>query len=351
MYNIIDDFSLKGHNTFGLECVATKFAEYSNEKDLPSLWSEIEDLRLPAFHIGEGSNILFTGRYEGVVVSSNILDLEMIPTGGGEVSITAGAGIKLDNLIERCCDAGLWGLENLSLIPGTVGASVVQNVGAYGRDASDSVSRVRVFDTHLKRFLTLAPEECQFGYRTSMFKQPVNKGRYVVVNVTYRLSALPEPHLDYGNLGAMLKDRNELSPVDVRNAVIEVRRTKLPDPAEIGSAGSYFTNPVVSREQFDELLMKSQKLWGAYVSVPHWETDNGVKISAAWMLDRLGWKGRKIGGAMVWPSQPLVIVNADGKATVADIISLEKSIVSDVESQLGVTLRPEVEKVPLVYKS
>ncbi|MDE6278795.1 MAG: FAD-binding protein, partial [Paramuribaculum sp.] len=152
MYNIIDDFSLRGHNTFGLECVAAKFAEYTDEKDLPSLWSEIEDLRLPAFHIGEGSNILFTGRYEGVVVSSNILDMEMIPTGGGEVSITAGAGIKLDNLIERCCDAGLWGLENLSLIPGTVGASVVQNVGAYGRDASDSVLKVRVFDTQSKRF-------------------------------------------------------------------------------------------------------------------------------------------------------------------------------------------------------
>ncbi len=346
MYNILTDFSLRGHNTFGLDAVASEFAEYTDERDLPSLWGELEDLQLPVFHIGEGSNILFTGRVEGVVVSSNILDMEMIPSGGGIISLTAGAGIKLDNLIERCCDAGLWGLENLSLIPGTVGASVVQNVGAYGRDASDSVVSVRAFDTLTKRFVTLSPDDCQFGYRTSMFKQPANKGRYVVVNVTYRLSSIPEPHLEYGNLDALLKDRREFNPVDVRNAVIDVRRAKLPDPAETGSAGSYFTNPVVSREEFDEMLRKSQALWGPDIKVPHWETDNGVKISAAWMLDRLGWKGRKIGGAMVWPSQPLVIVNADGNATADDIISLERAIVADVETRLGITLRPEVEKIP-----
>jgi UDP-N-acetylmuramate dehydrogenase len=246
--------------------------------------------------------------------------------------------VEWDHFVSETCRHGLWGAENLSLIPGEVGAAAVQNIGAYGVEIKDILSGVVAFDLQERRKVKFSREECRYGYRDSLFKQPGSKGRYVITSVLLRLSRKPAPRLDYKGIREALEGREPQSPQEVREAVIRIRRAKLPDPEEIGSAGSFFKNPVVSREEFARISPDG--------SAPHYDLPDGtVKVPAAWMIDRCGFKGATEGGAAVYEKQPLVIVNQSGTATPQEVLALEQRIINGVRERFGVTLHPEVEHI------
>lgn len=341
------DFDLRSRNTFGLPCIAAQWVEYSSREDIPAVAAML-DGDAPHLLLGGGSNILFTSPvYPGVVAHSNILTVDAEVLDGGRVRVTAGSGVTMDRLVERTCSAGLWGLENLSLIPGEVGASAVQNVGAYGCEAGDLIEKVEAFDTVTHRFVTFTAAECGFAYRHSLFKTPEAKGRYIIAAVSFILSSKPAPRLGYGNLAAAFADGRDITPMAVREEVIATRNSKLPDPSVAGSAGSYFTNPQVPQAVFEAVKSKAEAMFGPDVRMPHFILPDGrVKIPAAWLIDRAGLKGAVEGGAGLWPTQPLVIANMSGHCTASDIITLEQRVVATVESTFGVHLVPEVEKAP-----
>ena len=312
------------------------YLEYDNVADLEAL--DFDSLPRPLLSIGEGSNLLFTRDFPGTVLCSKISYVKFFDLGLDEVPVAAGAGVKFDDLCARMCAEGLWGLENLSLIPGTAGAAAVQNIGAYGVEFKDIASGVSCFDIEKRSKCSFKVEECAYGYRDSFFKWPENKERYIITGVLLRLSRKPAPRLDYGALRSFFPEGDPASPQEVREAVIRTRREKLPDPLEIGSAGSFFKNPVVPREHFEAIAAAEEG------TVPHYDLPDGsVKIPAAWMIDRLGFKGKRLGGAAVHEKQPLVLINATGDASAADILALEKEICDAVEQRFGIRLHPEVE--------
>ncbi len=232
----------------------------------------------------------------------------------------------------------LCGSENLSLIPGEVGVAAVQNIGAYGVEVKDIISGVVAFDLQERKKVKFTREECRYGYRDSLFKQPEAKGRYVVTSVLFRLTRKHSPRLEYKGVRDALAGQDPLTPQAVRDAIIRIRRQKLPDPEEIGSAGSFFKNPVVSREDFARISPDG--------SAPHFDLPDGlVKVPAAWMIDQCGFKGATEGGAAVYEQQPLVIVNASGQASPQEVLSLEQRIINGVRERFGVTLHPEVEHI------
>ncbi|MCM1519232.1 MAG: UDP-N-acetylmuramate dehydrogenase [Lachnoclostridium sp.] len=306
-----------------------KFTEVADLEEIRRMVADEERLLV----IGAGSNLLFTGNFDGTVLSPEIDYLAFTDDG-----VTAGAGVVMDELIAECCRRGLWGLENLSGIPGKVGASVVQNVGAYGVEVKDAVEHVYVYDLATGRHDRLEARECSFGYRDSVFKHLTGK---IVTAVTYRLSREARPRLDYGNLRQKLEGVSDLPPGDVREAVIAIRDTKLPDPKKTGSAGSFFKNPVITARQFEALQQKI-----GISDIPHYINPDGrIKVPAAWLIERAGWKGHSEGNAGVWHLQPLVIVNLTGYATPQEILSLEERIVSSVKELSGITLVPEAEHI------
>ena len=329
-------YDLSSQNTFRMKVSCECFVEYENVKELEGL--NFDKLPKPLLHIGEGSNLLFTRDFPGTVLHSNIEFIKYVDVGFDEVPVMVGAGVSFDNFVEETCRHGLWGAENLSLIPGEVGAAAVQNIGAYGVEVKDIISGVVCFDLKERRKVRFTAAECRYGYRSSMFKEEENKGRYVVTSVLFRLSRKPAPRTEYKGVLEALAGNEPSSPMDVREAIIKLRRKKLPDPAEIGSAGSFFKNPVVSAEQFAAISPAG--------SAPHYVLPDGsVKIPAAWMIESCGLKGESEGGAQIYENQPLVIVNATGKATSEDVLSLERKIIDTVKSRFGVELHPEVEHV------
>ena len=326
------DYDLSAHNTFGMKVLCARFVEYSSVKDLESI--DWEELPKPVVSIGEGSNILFTGDFGGTILHSAIDYVKYFDVGLDEVPIMVGAGVKVDSLIEKVCSEGLWGLENLSLIPGEAGASVVQNIGAYGVEIKDVVSGVTCFDLQEKKMCKFRVQDCGFAYRDSLFKRA--DGRYIVTSILMRLSRKARPRLEYKALAEVFAGRMPETPMQVREEVIKIRRSKLPDPARVGSAGSFFKNPVVSAAQFAGICE-------GYDSVPHYLLAAGmVKLSAAWLIEQCGLKGCGVGGAAVWEKQPLVLVNASGKASPEDVLALEEKIISAVRARFGVELSPEV---------
>lgn len=353
---------LRKLNTMGIEAEAGLFMEYSSPSDLAAL--DWESLPRPVRSIGEGSNLLFTKDFEGTLLHSCIKSIEVDRdrSEGDDVFVTVGAGEKMDDFCRWAAGKSLWGPENLSGIPGTAGASVVQNVGAYGVEAADIVESAACFDTVEKRFLVLPAEECTFAYRDSFFKH--NPGRYIVTAVKFRLRSDFCPRLEYGALREQVERNLELfspsanpyeplfsavkqtsilplTPMLVRETVMVIREEKLPDVKKTGSAGSFFKNPVVSAEIYEEVKNRTD---GG--SVPHYDLpDGGIKIPAAWLIDSCGLKGACRGGAQVWGKQPLVIVNATGRATASDILSLEKHITDTVREKYGIILEPEVEHI------
>ena len=299
-------------------------------------------------HIGGGRNLLFTGDFPGTVLHSAIRHIDVISDSDDEVLVRVGAGVEFDKLCEWAAGRSLWGPENLSHIPGEAGAAAVQNIGAYGVEAKDIIREVRAFDLVSRKFLTFSVEECNYGYRDSFFKSPEGKDRYIITGIVFAFRRNGSPILEYGNLRETLLSRCHCpTPSDVREAIISIRRTKLPEVSEVGSAGSFFKNPVVSREVFGNVVRISGR---DEASVPHYPVpgpgeEPWVKIPAAWLIDQCGWKGAVRGGAGVWPSQPLVIINASGEASPEEILALEECIRMSVSDRFGIVLSPEVEHI------
>lgn len=287
-------------------------------------------------HIGAGSNLLFTKDFDGVVLHSRICFARALEEDAEGVNIEAGAGIVMDDLIAQVADMALYGLENLSHIPGEVGASAVQNVGAYGVEAKDVIREVRAIAVESGEECVFSNADCRFGYRDSIFKNEW-KGLYIIKSVVFHLSKQPQPRLDYGNLRQALAGK-EPTPMNIREAVIAIRKQKLPEPEELGSAGSFFKNPIITPEHFQTILQEEHK---TAEEIPHFETADGIKIPAAWLIEQCGWKGKRQGGALVYEKQPLVIVNI-GNATAQDIIILAADITESIAQRFQITLHPEV---------
>ena len=310
--------------------VRTKvWAEYHSVDELRTLLSRYRGEQMMA--IGAGSNLLFTGDYDGVLLHSAMRDTQVVSQTDTTIDIEAQAGLVMDDLVAQTVAQGLWGLENLSYIPGEVGASAVQNVGAYGVEAKDVIIAVKTIAVADGNERVFSNAECHYGYRDSIFKNQL-KGQYIVTSVIYRLSKSPKPVLDYGHLRAVTGDTP--TPQQVREAVTTIRRQKLPEVNEIGSAGSFFKNPVVPTEQFQALLAQ-------YPTMPHFAVEGGVKIPAAWLIEQCGWKGKRLGGAQVYDKQPLVLVNAD-QATPQDVMTLAEQICQSVKTRFNITINPEV---------
>ena len=328
-------YSLLPHNTFGMDVRAARFVEYSSEEELRAfLKAEKETLR-PFLHIGAGSNLLFGGDYDGLILHSGIHGSEIVSETDEAVEIRVGAGEVWDDFVAYAVAHGWYGAENLSLIPGEVGASAVQNIGAYGVEVKDlivSVETVEVATGEKRRFTNA---ECRYAYRSSIFKHEL-KGQYIVTYVTYRLGKLPVFHLDYGNIRAELEHRGcGVTLESVREVVIAIRESKLPDPKVLGNAGSFFMNPIVPRARFESLLAE-------YPDMPHYPVDEDrVKIPAGWMIDRCGWKGKALGRAAVHDKQALVLVNLGG-ATGEDVMRLAEAVVRSVHDTFGIDIHPEV---------
>ena len=342
---ILKDFDLKSSNTFRMKVRCACYVEYDSAKDLETL--DWDALPKPIKHIGGGSNLLFTKDFPGTLLHSNIKYIKYVDMGFDDVPVMVGAGVCWDEFVANTCGHGLWGAENLSLIPGEVGAAAVQNIGAYGVEVKDIISGVVCYDIEKRCKMKFVTAECGYGYRESMFKNASD--RFIVTSVLIRLSRKYSPRLDYKGIRKALgladgETPSDLTPQQVRDAVMGVRRGKLPDPEEIGSAGSFFKNPVVSALDFARIIDVSRRDFGADVVIPHFINPDGtVKIPAAWMIDRCGFKGETQGGAACYSKQPLVIVNATGDASPEDVLALEKRIIDSVRERFGVELHPEVE--------
>ena len=345
---IVRDASLLPLNTFGMDVRCAVLIDYSSEDELVAFLrdDEYSEFRVgPLLSIGSGSNMLFTGDFPGVALHSSIMGIDFASNRDGSVTARAGAGVIWDDFCLRCAEEGLWGPENLSMIPGTVGASAVQNIGAYGREVSDIISEIVCLDTHTLQRCRIRPSECGYGYRQSRFKGEW-KGRYIVLEVSYRLTRNYSACLDYSHVRASMQElygpepERGYTPSEVRGCICRIRSGKLPDPSVTGNAGSFFKNPFVDAGVFERICEKEGLV------PPHYDAGEGlVKIPAAWLIDRCGLKGHRSGGAAVCESQPLVIVNATGTASPEDIITLENEVVDTVRARFGITLQHEVEHI------
>ena len=313
------------------------YVEVTDPEDLLTL--DFDALPQPLFVMGGGSNLLFTKDFPGTVLHLCNKGYTILP----DSLVRVDAGVVFDDFCAWAAGKGLWGPENLSLIPGEVGASAVQNIGAYGVEAKDIIDTVHAFDLRERRFVDIPGSDCGYGYRTSLFKTAW-KGRYIITAVTFRLSVVPQPKLDYGGVRKALGDR-EPTPQVIRETVIGIREQKLPDPKVTGSAGSFFCNPVIEREHFDRIVAIAKAENDPEYEVPHYDVGERVKVPAAWMIDQCGFKGAREGGAQVYPKQPLVIVNATGEATPDEIIALEQRVIGTIRDKYGIELHPEVEHV------
>lgn len=341
----IENYDLSNQNTFRMKVKAALYIEYDNVEELQSL--DLKALPQPVFQMGAGSNLLFTKDFPGTILHSNIKFIKYVDMGLDEVLLTVGSGVVFDDLIANVAGNGLWGMENLSLIPGEVGASAVQNIGAYGVEAKDVISGVVCLDTKDWTKTVFKVGECAYGYRDSRFKH--ERGRYIITSVLFRVTRKYSPKLDYGGVKAALEGRDlqALTPMDVRNAIIGIRNAKLPDPAQIGSAGSFFKNPVISREHFERIVAaECPPSAPGKGPVPHYDLPDGtVKVPAAWLIDQCGFRGKTLGGAQVYEKQPLVIVNASGSASPEDVLALENQIIAAVQERYEITLHPEVDHI------
>lgn len=325
--------------TFGLPAECGRLIEYSDPSDLIHLFKEGKlDNILP---LGGGSNLLFTtGRFDGTIVhcTDRTVVIER-PDADGNVKVHAGAATMLDELCALSCDKGLWGIENLSGIPGEIGGAAVQNVGAYGTEFKDVVSEVHCFDTTTGCHITLSNPDCHYGYRDSVFKHLQRPHSMLVTAVTLNLTLKYSPNLSYTALSNRFGSTPgaSLTSAMLRDAVIGLRESKLPSPAAIGSAGSFFKNPVVSPETYENLKKSINQ------PLPGYQAEGGnIKLSAAWLIDNAGCKSLVFGGASVWQPQPLVLVNTDGHATGTDVVALEEAIIDAVRTRFGILLEPEV---------
>lgn len=325
-------------NTFNLPVTTDNLLTFTS---IPHLRTILKDLRNPFIVIGEASNILFTTRhYSGTILKSSISGYEFTES-DSHMLVTAGSGLHWDDFVAETTRRNLWGAENLSYIPGTIGASAVQNIGAYGAEAKDIIHSVEAIEIATGNKRIFSCNECQYAYRSSIFKHDL-ANRYIITSVTYCLSRTPRPNLSYKPLAEAFANNPNPSIEQVRNTVINIRKSKLPEPSEIGSAGSFFMNPVIAQDDYERLKAK-------YPDIPHYVVNDsvtnqvvGIKIPAAWLIDQAGLKGYTIGGASVHVTQPLVLINKSGSATPNDIVALSQYIINKVKSLYNITLHPEV---------
>jgi UDP-N-acetylmuramate dehydrogenase len=337
----IKDYSLLGHNTFSIDAKCHRFVEFNSVSELCDIVLNLRESDQPLLLLGGGSNLLFTGDYSGTVLHSAIKGIEVVnvDTQHGEVFIRCGSGEVFDNVVEYAVNEGYYGLENLSFIPGEVGASAVQNIGAYGAEAKDFIQMIEAVEVTTGKKVTLSNADCCYSYRQSRFKQDW-KNHYIITYVTYRLSLFFHPNIEYGNIREKLGEHPEkVSSQQLRKTIIEIRQAKLPDPKVQGNAGSFFMNPIIDENQFNGLLRQFPDLH--YYKVETRQGKDGYKISAGWMIDQCGWKGKHLGKAGVHDRQALVLVNLGG-ATGEDIIRLCNAVRKDVKDKFGLDIRPEV---------
>lgn len=334
------DHSLLKHNTFGIEAKCRRFIEFSTVDEARLTARLLRESGMEFIIVGEGSNLLLTGDYDGIVVHSAIRDRLQVDVSDAphdDIYVRYGSGVIWDDVVAESVTNGWHGAENLSLIPGEVGASAVQNIGAYGAEAKDLIYEVEAVDISTGETVTIDSEECGYSYRQSRFKREW-KNRYLITHVTYRFSHSYSPDLDYGNIRQALEAKGIggiPTPEHLRQTIIEIRRAKLPDPKVTGNAGSFFMNPIVSRSVYERLNAE-------YENMPHYIIDDDhVKIPAGWMIEQCGWKGKSLGHAGVHDRQALVLVNRGG-ATGNEVVALYKQIVKDVKVKFGIEIHPEV---------
>ncbi|MBI5218013.1 MAG: UDP-N-acetylmuramate dehydrogenase [Bacteroidia bacterium] len=328
------DFPLKKLNTFGFDIRAKQYFEFTQTKEVLTLLKNKQYLLLPRLILGAGSNILFTKDFDGIVIHPNIKGIKITEDFRDHILLKVYCGESWDNLVEYAIENNLGGIENLSFIPGTVGASVVQNIGAYGVEVKDSVEIVEAINIETSELVFFSNHECKFGYRDSIFKNEY-KNKFIVISVSFKLSKHPVFNTSYGNIEDKLKKSGKINLSAIRQAVINIRRQKLPDPAEIGNAGSFFKNPVINKSQAD--FLKTQ-----YANIQLYPvSDLETKVAAGWLIEHCGWKGRRTGNVGVHDKQALVLVNY-GSGNGSEILELSKKIQESVFEKFKINLIPEV---------
>ena len=329
------NYSLKEHNTFGIDAKCRRFIEFEDDEEAFEVAEILRKSALPYIIIGGGSNLLLTKDFDGIVVRSGVKGHYFEEDFTCE-RMTCGSGEVWDDMVATSLQAGYYGMENLSLIPGDVGASAVQNIGAYGVEAKDLILCVWMVEIATGKPWMIGNEDCEYGYRQSRFKKDW-KNRFLITRVTYGLSRTFRPNLDYGNIRQELERRGITEPTaqQLRDIIIEIRNAKLPDPKIEGNAGSFFMNPVVTRQKYEKLAAR-------YPQMPHYKVDyRHEKIPAGWMIEQCGWKGKSLGRAGVHDKQALVLVNRGG-ATGAEIVALSDAIRQDVKAKFDIDIHPEV---------
>jgi UDP-N-acetylmuramate dehydrogenase len=333
--------SVKEYNTFGIDATAHLMVKYSSIEELTDFLKKYrqEESHLPLLHVGGGSNLLFLSDFAGIILFSEIKDITLLSEDEETVLVSVGAGITHDDFVQYAIQKGWYGLENLSLIPGQVGASAVQNIGAYGVEAGDFIKTVHTISLEDGTSRQWNHDELCYSYRHSIFKDQAVRGKFAVCHVVFQLKKRFTPSLNYGGLKASLQQKGiseeNLSATMLRDIIIETRQNKLPDPKVMGNAGSFFMNPIVGIDTLQRIQAKNS-------NVPYYEVDKEtVKIPAGWLIEQCGWKGKSLGPAAVHDRQALVLVNKGG-ATGKDILELCKAVQQSVEETFGIQLHPEV---------
>lgn len=324
--------SLRTRNSFGVDQQAARLVEFETPEDLRTLFAAGIPEKWTV--LAGGNNILFTRDYDGVLLTPVARGITLLSDDGDEVRVRADAGVEWDDLVEWAVGRGLWGIENLSLIPGKAGAAPVQNIGAYGCEAKDAIRRVEMYCVETGAMLTLDAAHCGFGYRESVFKHDL-KGRAIITAVEIALTHTPRPRLGYGDVEREVEARGGATLRNIREAICAIRRAKLPDPAVLGNAGSFFKNPVVGAAVAERLLAE-------YPDMPHYPAPEGrVKLAAGWLIDRAGMKGSRKGAVGVHERQALVLVNHGG-ATGGEVIAFAHEVQERVREKFGIEIDTEV---------
>jgi len=337
MFEIIENFRLKNYNTFHIDITCLYYVACSSPEQIKDFLSIHQKKDLPLLILGGGSNILFTKDFEGYVVKPEIKGIEKVIETNDFVELKVGAGENWDYFVEYCVKNNWGGVENLSLIPGNVGTCPIQNIGAYGIEVKDVITRVETLEIETRQNHTFSNNDCQFGYRDSIFKREL-KGKHIITHVTFRLLKKPVFHLDYGSIKDELANFDTINLQNIRQAVINIREAKLPDPEKIGNSGSFFKNPSVTKDLANQIKLK-------FPEIPAYEQNDGlVKIPAGWLIEKSGWKGKRKGDAGVHEKQALVLVN-HGNASGAEILNLANEIQKSVFELFGIKLEMEVNVV------
>jgi len=332
-----ENFSLKPFNTFGVEAKAKYFVEVNTVEELIETLKHSRSQTLPLLFLGGGSNILFTKDFDGLAIQLNLKGISEEFSNENQVLVTAKAGENWHEFVMFCLNKNYGGLENLSLIPGNVGTSPMQNIGAYGTEIKDHFVSCKVLNLQTLEVETFDLEKCRFGYRDSIFKQE-GKNKYVILEVSFKLTTQNHTiKTEYGAIKSELENLGIINPTiqDVSKAVINIRQSKLPDPKKIGNAGSFFKNPTIPLAQFEDLKLKFENIQG-------YPNGNFVKVPAGWLIEQCGWKGKQIGNVASHQLQSLVIINATGNATGKEISDFSTLIIDSVKEKFGIELEREV---------